>query len=55
VVASVLIQLILLLSLFTGLALIVVGTTQTMIARRRRAREKAHILKRVADLEEHRR
>jgi hypothetical protein len=55
VVASVLIPLIPLLTLLISLILIVIALTQAMIVRHRRAREKAHILKRVADLEEHRR
>ena len=48
-----LLPLLLLLALLLALALIVAGTVQ-FIARQRKARDKAHILQRVANLEEQR-
>jgi heme/copper-type cytochrome/quinol oxidase subunit 2 len=55
VVPSVLIPLLLIITLLLGVALIVAGMLKTVIVRHRRARDKAHILRRVADLEEHKR
>jgi Tfp pilus assembly protein PilE len=53
VVPPVLISFLLIVALLLGIALIVAGMLQTVIVRHRRAQDKAHILQRVADLEEH--